>query len=115
VSIPVPGSTFCAATAPVRCQDSDHAADLRVWARAPCARDGAGCEQEAAPAVSLGTRVGLTSPLVLEARTGTRRPDTARGLGGRARARVTAAHDTTAAAAWFGDWFGALTGAGADR
>jgi hypothetical protein len=87
VTIPAPGSIFCAATASVRCQDSDYAADLHVRAPAPCTRDGAGREQEAAAAASLGTRLGLKSPWVFKVRTGTRRPDIARELGvGRERA-----------------------------
>ena len=67
-------------------------------------------------AVSLGTRLGLTSPLVLEVRTRTRRPDIASELGGRARASERYRHTAqTAAAAWFGDRFGALTWCRAER
>jgi len=42
-------------------------------------------------------------------------PDVATELGRRARASVPATHDATTAAASFGEPFGALTGAGADR
>lgn len=42
-------------------------------------------------------------------------PDVATELGRRARASVPATHDATTAAASFGERFGALTGAGADR
>ena len=42
-------------------------------------------------------------------------PDVPGKLGRRARASVTAAHDAAAAAASFGERFGALTGAGAVR
>ena len=42
-------------------------------------------------------------------------PDSAGEPGGWARASVTATHDATAAVAWFGDRFGALTDAGAER